>query len=156
ASGAYRFTEGRLSAPFKWRSLSTMEERPLTADAESRLAALTVQRAASDDSTASGSASIGIALLALGDTERAIAVLEDAVALAPDDVRARIDLSAALLARVKAGGEAFDAVRAVDETGRVLAAAPQCAEATFNQALALEHLGVRAMAIEAWSRYRRL
>ena len=106
-------------------------------------------------SGASAARSLGVAYLVLDQVDKSIAAFEQAVELDPDDTRSRADLAAALVRRWRAGGHALSAVRALEETGFVLAKQPHSPEATFNQALILEYPGARAGAIARWEQFLR-
>jgi tetratricopeptide (TPR) repeat protein len=96
----------------------------------------------------------GTALLALGDPDGAIQVLQSAADV--DDPRVHIDLSAALLERWRQHGDRNAAEAAKRAAEMVLARDPSNAQAVFNLALAAEALGQRDEAIKAWSRYASL
>jgi CHAT domain-containing protein len=153
-----RFAEARLADPFEdWNpspSASRGEERSV--DSAVVAAALNVYQAAKQESGALAARARGIAYLALGDLEAAVAALEDATEQDESDVAAHLDLSAALIERWRRQGTPFDAVRALDLTGWVLTHQPSSAAATFNQALVLEYLGARDSAIATWGRYLRV
>jgi tetratricopeptide (TPR) repeat protein len=150
--GTRRFSEARLIEPFAWGQ-TPAADRARALPASTRIAALTLVKLSSQASGASAARSLGVAYLVLDQVDKSIGAFEQAIELDPDDARSHADLAAALLRRWRAGGQAFDAVRALEETGFVLAKQPHSSEATFNQALILEHLGARSGAVARWEQY---
>lgn len=93
------------------------------------------------------------AMLLAGDTGSAVEALQriekpTAVALS--------DLAAALLAESQASDRVELATDALGTADRALRLDPHYAPASFNRALALEHLGLFSAAREEWLRYARL
>ena len=152
--GSHRFSEARLMEPFAWgQAPPTGLDRDHSPPASTRIAALQLVDLSSRSSGARAARSLGVAYLVLGQVDTSIAAFERAIELDPDDARSHADLAAALVQRWRAGGHAFNAVRALDETGFVLAKEPHSPEATFNQALILEYLGARAGAAARWEQF---
>jgi CHAT domain-containing protein/tetratricopeptide (TPR) repeat protein len=155
AVGSERFIEPRLSDPFAWGQPPAPvrgDGRPSSSPSV-RIAALKVVENAGADPGAAALRRVGVAYLVLNEPDKAIDALENAIELDPDAPQAHSDLSAALLHRWRAGGEAFDAVRVLEEAGAALARRPQSLEAAFNQALVLEYLGPKEGAIALWRKY---
>ena len=153
--GSQRFVEPRLTDPFAWGLPPTPmrgESRPPSSPSV-RIAALKVIENAGADPSAAALRRVGVAYLVLNEPDKAIEALESAVELDPDAPQAHSDLSAALLYRWRAGGEAFDAVRVLEEAGAALARRSPSREAAFNQALVLEYLGPKDGAIALWWKY---
>jgi len=154
--GSHRFSEARLIEPFAWGNAPSADrDRRRSLPASTRIAALQLVELSSRSSGASAARSLGVAYLALDQVDKAIGAFEQAVELDPEDTRSHADLAAALIRRWRAGGHALSAIRALEETGFVLAKQPQSPEATFNQAMILEYLGVRAGAIARWEQFLR-
>ena len=153
--GAFRQTTGRLSGPFSWgpppsatRGAGT-QKPPI----EAEQAALEVEKLFRDGPTAASHAAVGMARLAIGDIDAGLAALEEALRLDPNQVDARVDLSAGYLARFHRNGLHEDAARALDAAAAALLRRPDWPAALFNRALALEVLGLRDEAISAWRTY---
>jgi CHAT domain-containing protein len=93
-----------------------------------------------------------IALL-VGRTSTAVAELQEATVLAPEDATLKSDLAAAHL---QLGAEAADASAlpsALDAASRALDRDPYLLCAQFNRALTLEKLELRGQAITQWRQY---
>lgn len=154
AVGTNRFIEARMSAPFAWGSrpspLRGGAERPNSAV---QRAAIDLQEAAAAARTSVTDQRAALGYLAVGNVQEAVPLLENAVRLAPAREEARVDLSAALLARWSADGVVHDATRALGEAEAALQLRPDYAPALFNKALALEALGMTEAARRAWQAY---
>ena len=98
----------------------------------------------------------GVAALASGDTAGAIASLERAAGLAPEDAEIAADLGAALLSRFVERGEPADSAAALASIDRALALSPSLAEAWFNKALLFERVSRPDDALNAWTKYLEL
>jgi tetratricopeptide (TPR) repeat protein len=96
---------------------------------------------------------LAVAHLLVGRPAEAIAVLESVSARGVADPDVLSDLAASYLARSEREGNSQDLPRALDTAERALAASPRHPEAHFNRALALEHLGLRQRAAQAWDEY---
>jgi tetratricopeptide (TPR) repeat protein len=83
----------------------------------------------------------------------AIASLERAVQRTQDQAEVLSDLSALHGERARSEDRSEDYVTALDLAERAVSLAPGSAEATFNRALALEHLFLDNEARKAWDRY---
>lgn len=149
--GETRTVEARLSAPFAWAPLIPPARggADVEISVEARQAALALEALARDDRTADTLAAAGMAKLAVGETDAAIDLLEEANELEPSHARARSDLSAAYLTRWRRQGDAASLSSALNAAEAALAIAPQFEPALFNKALALEALGVEG-AEAAW------
>jgi tetratricopeptide (TPR) repeat protein len=101
-----------------------------------------------------GSHANAIAALLSGDPDAAINLLERIGVESGTSASVASDLAAARLARWRQNGDAFDAVRALNEAGRAIAAQRNLAEAWFNRALALDALGLTELGRDAWRQYR--
>jgi CHAT domain-containing protein/tetratricopeptide (TPR) repeat protein len=88
--------------------------------------------------------------LLVGRTQEALATLERAVELAPQDAFLQNDLAAAYVARAERGGRPFDLVRALTFADRALQLEPNLSEALFNRALILDKLAIKSAAGRAW------
>jgi CHAT domain-containing protein/Tfp pilus assembly protein PilF len=154
AVGSQRFIEPRLTDPFVWGPPpSPVRGARPSSPPSVRIAALKVVENAGAAPGAAALRRVGVAYLVLNEPDKAIEALETAIELDPDAPQPHSDLSAALLYRWRAGGEAFDAVRVLEEAGAALARRPQSLEAAFNQALVLEYLGPKDGAIALWLKY---
>jgi CHAT domain-containing protein len=109
-----------------------------------------------DEASAALFADNGVEALLKGNPDTAVFLLEAAVRGEPDDPRHWSDLAAAYLERAAAGQDTHDDIRALSAARRAVTLAPDLPEALFNQALALERLGLREEAIKAWDAYRSL
>ncbi|HEV8240833.1 MAG TPA: CHAT domain-containing protein [Thermoanaerobaculia bacterium] len=92
----------------------------------------------------------------VGNLDSALATLGRALAARPSDPGLRSDLAAVYLARGMQDGGSADAAAALELASAALRSAPALLEAKFNQAIALELLGLRAEAIRAWTDYGEL
>lgn len=90
--------------------------------------------------------------LHLGEVDRAVGELEEAVSRAPGDAALQSALGAAYLERARKG-EALDLLLGLSRIERALVLAPALPEARFNRALCLEDLFLTAEARAAWAEY---
>jgi len=95
-------------------------------------------------------------LLEEGGEERALAVLDRAHELAPDNQSVVVDLASAYLLRGQVANRPQDIGTAIDLLGKTLAAEPGNETAQFNYAIALEQMGLKQQAVEAWGEFLRL
>jgi tetratricopeptide (TPR) repeat protein len=160
APASARIVEPRLSGGFAWAPYrGPMRSTDSAADAE-RLklggaAGDAIARAQSDDSEHAQYAA-GIALLLVDQPAAAIDRLRIVAEQSPNDVHVWNDLAAArYAASVQLQRPALlpEALAAADHAVRI---DPKSAEALFNRALILEHLGLTAEARSAWLRYLRV
>jgi tetratricopeptide (TPR) repeat protein len=98
----------------------------------------------------------GVAQMVSGDTSGAIASLQSAVRLQPNDATFVADLGAALMSRFVERGDPQDATAALESIEKALSSAPSLKEAWFNKALLLERMNRPADAVSAWTRYLEL
>jgi tetratricopeptide (TPR) repeat protein len=147
AVGDCRPIEGRLTGGFKfgtWRSDGTGAPRNPSL----------VEAAVRTQQHASGSHAKGVAALLDGDPDEAISVLEGVSDGPGAQASVYSDLAAARLARWRHSGEAFDAVRALNDARKAIALDGSLPEPYFNRALALDALGLSELGRAAWRRYR--
>ncbi|HVR27085.1 MAG TPA: CHAT domain-containing protein [Candidatus Polarisedimenticolia bacterium] len=83
----------------------------------------------------------------------AVAALERARRLAPNDESIAIDLASAYFQRGEVLGRPEDEGHAVDLLGKVLASDPKNEAARFNYAIALEHISLYQQAIVEWQTF---
>jgi tetratricopeptide (TPR) repeat protein len=160
APASARQVEPRLSGGFAWAPYrGPMRSADSAADAE-RLklvgaAGDAIARAQSDDSEHAQHAA-GIALVLVDQAAAAIDRLRIVAEQSPNDVHVWSDLAAARYAasvRLQRPSLLPEALTAADHAVRI---DPKSAEALFNRALILEHLGRTAEARSAWLRYLQL
>lgn len=89
-------------------------------------------------------------------TEQAIAVLDKAQELDPNDRSISVDLASAYLLRGEVADRPEDLGNAVEVLGKVLATEPQNETALFNDAVALEKLNLKTQAAEEWQKFLQL
>src|SRR5258706_4476474 len=145
AVGARRPIEGRLTGGFQygeWRQVRG-RERGLELEA----AATRLRESGAGDRARAVGALLG------GDSDAAIVGLERILSRPGWSASAASDLAAARLARWRRTGAALDAVRALNDADRAVAAEPGLPEGWFNRALALDALGLAGLAGEGWVRY---
>lgn len=153
-----RPVEGRLSAAFVYAPARPENRGPSSSEVspEIRLAAARVERLARDHHDAATRALLGNAYLAIGEWNRAVDALEDAVFQAPASADFNNDLSVAYLARAGGGTTPEDWVAALAAARRAIALAPQRPEPHFNRALAFRGLRLASEEEEAWRAHRAL
>jgi CHAT domain-containing protein len=153
AHASTRPIEGRLSGGFPYAP-PPASTRGLTrgiASPDIRIAAARLEKAAAERPTPRTLAAMGVGYLTVGEWDRAVEALQDAVSDAPDVSAYQSDLSAAYLARASDRHRAEDWVRALAAADRALRMAPEQAEALFNRALSLRGLHLRSAEAEAWA-----
>lgn len=138
-----RPVEGRLTGGFAYappppRLRAAVPAPDLSPEVTVAIAAL--ERRARATASADLDAALGVAYLIGGNLDEAIATLERACAVRPNDARCWSDLAAAALARGSRSGNASDLDRAHAAAARALALDPALAEAAFNRALVLDYL----------------
>lgn len=152
----FRTVEGRLSGAAAYVPL-----RPATRGAarpdlppDVRIAGARLEQALAGRDTPAANAALGVAYLAVGNTQRAVEVLEDAVQQQPRDAAFQNDLAVTYAARAaSAGGDIEDWVRALAAANRAIAADAMHAEAHFNRAIALHGLHLASREAPAWKAY---
>jgi CHAT domain-containing protein len=155
-----RFSEGRLSLDQQWSRPPSATRGPGVAPERSlavREAVLAIERASAAVSSSQALHALGLAHVATGQVDAAIREFQDALAVSPPDdaVSIRSDLAAALIDRSLRHAEPADAARALDSASGALHSSASYLPALFNRAAALEILGPRTLAIEAWESYLR-
>jgi CHAT domain-containing protein/tetratricopeptide (TPR) repeat protein len=91
--------------------------------------------------------------LLVNDLDRAVVDMEEAVRTSPGKPLLLSDLSALYGERARAKNRPEDYVASLEMAERAVALGPDVPEATFNRALALEHLFLRDQALDAWNHY---
>ncbi|HLG54025.1 MAG TPA: CHAT domain-containing protein [Vicinamibacterales bacterium] len=154
AAEAKRPVEGRLAGGFPYAP-AVVQARGvrLTVSPEVRIAAATIEKRARDAETPQHSAALGAAYLALGEWDRAVAALQDAVDAVPTQAAFYNDLSVALLARAGATDRPEDWIAALDAASRAIRIDPTRPEQHFNRALALRGLHLGSEEADAWANY---
>jgi tetratricopeptide (TPR) repeat protein len=151
-----RPVEGRLTGGFKYAPPPSPTRGPGDRDMPPavRIAAARLEQAAGGDQpTPAALADLGVALLTLGDVNKAIDTLERAVAQRPD-ARYESDLAAAYLARARRQGNPADWQKALAASERALKANPDLIEARFNRAMAIEGSATSPGEVrQAWQDY---
>jgi hypothetical protein len=147
-----RFTSGRLTGfPYAPSTQLTRGGAERAAPPEIRIAAAEVEQRIGASETAADLAALGVAHLASGDREGAVASLAKAATMTPENAQIQNDLAAAYLARARDQDGDYGSALAAAE--RALAAADPPVEALFNRAVALEQMGLREPAARAWQDY---
>lgn len=137
--------------PETWRSGTDARIPPIVLEAGGR-----ALRAATAIEDSRAALDAGAAWLLIGDTDRAITELTFALDGAPRDQQAEVvaDLAAAYVERGRRQNRAADFAQALDLLMRLDPARERLPdEVYFNRALALEFLGLRGEAVEAWNAY---
>ncbi len=161
AVGQRRLVEARLSGGFAWAPVTEVrgEGGPAgtgaldPARSEIAGAAARIRGGKMWNDPTGDMHSLGVAYLVLGNVDEAVTALDAAAKASPDDAAVLSDLAAACIEKGKAPDQAQQLVRALDLSEKAIARAPAFVEARFNKALALEALGLRDAAIEAWESY---
>jgi CHAT domain-containing protein len=154
AAEAERPVAGRLAGGFPYAPMAAQTRGGrITASPEMRIAAATIEKRARGAETPQHSAALGVASLALGEWDRAVAALQDAVNTAPDHAAFYNDLSVALLARAAAIDRPEDWIAALDAASRAIRIDSTRPEPHFNRALALGGLHLSAEEADAWANY---
>jgi Flp pilus assembly protein TadD len=120
---------------------------------DARRAALAVEEATRGRSDPAALTAWGKTQLLLGQFEGAIAALTRAAESSGNQPGALNDLAAAYIARGTQHDDQEDIRRGLDLAERALASGAREVEVLFNRALALERIGRRADAIQAWREY---
>ncbi len=125
------------------------------ASPEVRIAAAAVETEAAGRVSPAQRRELGVAFLAVGDLDRAIAALETAINRMPD-ADAYNDLSAAYFTRAMRTGRASDLTNALTAARRARQLRPDSQAAWFNEALILDDAGRRDEAQAAMAAYLKL
>lgn len=155
AIGTDRSVDARVNGAFAWgpRPATTRGDTSAALPFDAQQATLTIRRLATAHPSARALGAAGVASLIAGDVDGAITSLEAAAARPDADARVFGDLAAAHAERWRRTREAADAVAALDAAERALLLTPGDPVARFNQALAVEALGLRDQAIARWRAY---
>lgn len=146
-----RLFEARVTGGFGYAPLRVT--RGVTDDNLSlRAAASEVTRRAQSNPTIPNRHAAALALLQLGDDDRAVTELES-IAESSNDATIRSDLAAAYVTLAQRSGGARRAAKAIENAAAALAINPGLNEARFNLALATEIAGSRGEAIARWTDY---
>src|SRR5262249_881782 len=153
-----RPVEGRLAGGFEYAPPPVVARGSTGREAspDVRIAAARIEKLVRAHDTPENEAALGVAFLAVGDPEKAVGELEQAVARDPSNARFQCDLAAAYLARSVALDRPDDPPRALAAADRAIRADAALAKAHFNRALALEALHLTRDAADAWTAYARL
>jgi tetratricopeptide (TPR) repeat protein len=155
AVGTERSIAARVSGGFEWGPPPVIvrggDGATLSFDAQQ--ATLTIRRLATEHPSARALGAAGVASLIAGDVDDAISTLEAAAAHEAVDGRILADLSAAHVERWRRSRAPADAAAALDAAERALLRDPADPIAGFNQAMAVEALGMRDVAIARWRAY---
>jgi CHAT domain-containing protein len=125
------------------------ERRDITPNV--RIAVARLDQASRKQPTPRNIAALGVAFLTIGEWEKAIDLLEEAVQSEPANSVFQSDLSAAYLARAAAIEDAEDWAHGLAAAARAIALDAGNSAARFNRALALEGLQLPLAALEAWT-----
>jgi tetratricopeptide (TPR) repeat protein len=156
AVGERRFFEPRLTGGFKSGALVgptrgsdiTGRDWPLLA------AAARIKAEAEREPTSALRRALGAAELTLGQVDEGVATYR-ALAQQEETAAAYSDLAAALLLRASSLDRASDLPSALEASQKARKLDSGLVEAMYNEALALEQMGFRPQAIEAWRRVER-
>jgi tetratricopeptide (TPR) repeat protein len=118
-----------------------------------RIAAAQIEKDAGTSRTQDAMRLLAVAHLVLGETNRAIALLEAAANEPTADARTFSDLAAAYLVRATADRRDDDVVSALQMADRAIARDASLVEAWFNRAYALQRADRRDDARAAWQQY---
>jgi len=157
APASARIVEPRLSGGFAWAPYrGPMRAADSAADSgQLKLggaAGDAIARAQRDRSERAQHAA-GIALVLVDQPAEAMDRLRIVAEQSPDDVRVWSDLAAARYAAAVKLQQPSLLPEALAASDRALRIDPKSAEALFNRALILEHMGLTGEAKKAWSRY---
>jgi len=153
AVGDERYVESRFTGGFKYgplRSATRGSGDGPTPNLALMAAAGELQQESRSRPTVENLHAWGVAQVLLGYYDEGLRALNLALADAPESPAVMADLAAAHIARGDALSTARDYPRALAAAEQALARRPDLAEAAFNRALALERLGLRREALEAW------
>ena len=121
-----------------------------------RIAAASSEKALAGVSTPEVLHALAVVGLLVGDLNRAVPMIEQAVGRSRPDARMLSDLSAAYLARAGRENRPQDLTKALAAADHAVKADPELTEALFNRALALERLALVQEARTAWEHYLRV
>jgi tetratricopeptide (TPR) repeat protein len=158
AVGTDRPIEARLSGGFAYGPLRGPVRSGGTAlvSPDVRIAAAQSEKALGAKRTPTTLHALGVAYLTIGDIDRAVPVLEQAVGGLVQNAEMLSDLSAAYLARGDRDNKEQDYSNALAFANRAVEVDHGLAEALFNRALALERLSLAYDARVAWNEYLKI
>jgi tetratricopeptide (TPR) repeat protein len=160
AVGNERTIEARLSGGFAYGPLRGAVRAgapaPRAISPDLRIAAARSEKALVANRTAQALHALGVASLLMGEIDRAVPLLEQAVDQPSPDARMLSDLSAAYLARAARDNRQQDVAKALAAADRTVAIDRILPEALFNRAVALERLSLVAEARAAWNGYLKI
>lgn len=150
-----RPVDGRLSGfPYLAAPSPTRGTEPGSpSSADVRLRAARLLQTPSAGESPQRTAAAGIAYAVIGNWDRSVEALEDAIQSDSHSAVYLNDLAVSYLARAAQQGRAEDLPRALAMAERALKASPSAIEPYFNRALALEMLHIRDAAEQAWREY---
>jgi tetratricopeptide (TPR) repeat protein len=157
AMGSERTIEPRLSGGFHYAPVRSAVRagdpagRRISPDV--RIAAANLEKQVFAHRTPQTLKALGVAYLVMEDADRAVPLLEEAVAQLPNDAELLSDLSAAYFVRASRTNQSQDLTRALAMADRAVKADHLRSEAWFNRAFALERLGLKQEARDAWREY---
>ena len=126
--------------------------RAVRSSLQTAAAVAVFRNAAAADGSSRAIAELGVAYLLSDDPDQAVAALEQAATLDPTPATYQ-NLGAAYYVRGSRRRSTLDLVRALDATAHGHALAPRDPALTFNEALALNALGLRQEARALWQQY---
>lgn len=156
AVGTDRVIEPRLSGGFAYgprRTARGAEPVAFALSPDLRIAAARVEKETATQASALALHARGMACVLTANVDCAVTSLQQAASERPDDARILNDLAAAYLVRGDRTGDKNDLSRALATSNRALEIDRLLPEARFNRATALERLGMRVEAREAWQAY---
>jgi tetratricopeptide (TPR) repeat protein len=160
AVGTDRSLEARLTGGFSYgpmrASLRSGAPSAQTLSPDLRIAAASSEKALAGVGTPAVLHALAVVGLLVGDLDRAVPMIEQAVDRSRPDARMLSDLSAAYLARAARENRPQDLAKALTAADHAVEADPGLAEALFNRALALERLALVQEARTAWEHYLRV
>jgi tetratricopeptide (TPR) repeat protein len=160
AVGTDRTVEPRLTGGFAYGPLRGVvrggESAAVRVPPDVRIAVAQIEKESIAHRSPQALQSLGIACLVIGETDRAVPLLEQAADLAPTDAKVLSDLSAAYLARAARERQREGLDKALALAERAIKADPKLAEAWFNRAYALEKLGLGDEGRRAWEEYLKI
>jgi Tfp pilus assembly protein PilF len=160
ATAGERPVEGRLSGGFVYRPLRGPSRTGLstirTLPPDVRIAVARSEKALATRRTAEALHTFGVANIVVGDFDRAIPLLEQAVDRGSSGTDTLSDLAAAYLARGARDSSRQDFEKARAAADRAIQSDRGSLEALFNRALAIEQLSTPFEAVAAWREYLRV
>jgi cytochrome c-type biogenesis protein CcmH/NrfG len=153
---ATRPIDGRLTGGFAYgpppSAVRSADQRAGTDAPRVQVVVAAIEREARTSPSPELESTLGVAYLLTGDLDKAIAALERATVLQPNNPRFWSDLSAAYIERGLRAGGSDDYRRAREAADRALSLDPDLVEARFNLAASIERIGDTQAAVTAWRR----